>query len=156
MNAAKHTPAELGEASNHLYYEVWMLESTASVLATGRLEQGPFANALLESFIIHVRAVMDFLYAHKPQEDDVKAEDFFDTPDQWINTRPQLSQTLSTAKYRAGKEVAHLTYARLRVTPETKPWLFVDIANEVTVVMNSFLNAVDKNRLGSRWQSPTP
>jgi hypothetical protein len=147
-----HTVEELREASNHLHYEIWMLTSLANGIASGISGQGPIANALLESFVIHVRAVMDFLYADKPQADDVIAEDFFDTPEQWTKKRPTLSELLSHAKHRAGKEVAHLTYARLDVTPETKPWPFVQIANEISLVINTFLENVPKNKLGSQWK----
>lgn len=146
------TVEELQEASDHLYYEIWMLKALANGIASGIAGQGPIANALLESFVIHVRAVMDFLYADKPQVDDVIAEDFFDTPEHWTKMRPTLSELLSQAKRRAGKEVAHLTYARLDVTPETKPWPFIQIADEISAVINTFLENVPKNKLGSRWK----
>ncbi len=147
------TVDELLEASNHLHYEVWMLSSLANGIASGIPGQGPIANALLESFVIHVRAIMDFLYADNPQADDVIAEDFFGDPEQWKKTRPALSQSLSQAKRRAGKEVAHLTYARLDVTPETKPWSFVQIANEISTVMNVFLQNVPKDKMDSQWKT---
>ena len=147
---------ELRGASNHLYYEVWMLSSLANGIASGIAGQGPIANALLESFVIHVRAVMDFLYAETAKPDDVVAEDFFDSPDQWTSIRPQLSETLSHAKRRAGKEVAHLTYARLDVTPATKPWKFVQIADDISSVMNAFLQNVSRGKLGSRWKPDMP
>lgn len=147
------TADELLEASNHLHYEIWMLSSLANGIASGIPGQGPIANALLESFVIHVRAIMDFLYADNPQADDVVAEDFFGDPEQWKTTRPALSQSLSQAKRRAGKEIAHLTYARLNVTPETKPWSFVQIANEISTVMSVFLQNVPKDKMGSQWKT---
>jgi len=142
---------ELQESSNHLFYEVWMLTSVANGLASGIAGQGPIANALLESFVIHVRAIMDFLYAEKPQSDDVIAEDFFVSPEQWTRIRPALSDVLSQAKRRAGKEVAHLTYARLDVTPESKGLRFIEIAKEVAAVVDIFLKNVPKEKLGSAW-----
>jgi len=147
---------ELQESSNHLFYEVWMLTSLANGIASGIPGQGPIANALLESFIIHIRAVIDFLYADRPQANDVIAEDFFNTPEQWTKIRPMLSSLLSQAKRRAGKEVAHLTYARLDVTPATKPWPFVQIADEITSVVNIFLQNVPKEELGSHWKKERP
>lgn len=129
-----------------------MLSSLAQAIASGIANQGWLTNALLESFVIHVRGVMDFLYNDSPQADDVVAQDFFPSADAWMKIRPQLSELLSTAKRRAGKEVAHLTYARLVVTPDTKPWPFVAIANEVASVMEVFLKNVPKEKLGSQWQ----
>jgi len=146
---------ELREVSNHLYYEIMMLVAVANGLALGIFGEGAVSNALLESFVVHVRAVMDFLYApEKPQTDDVIAEDFFQTSESWRQLRPSLSESLSQAKRRAGKEIAHLTYARLDVTPETKPWHFVQIANEISAVINVFLQNVSKDKLGSQWQQP--
>jgi len=144
---------ELQESSNHLFYEVWMFISLANGLASGIFGEGPIVNALLESFVIHVRAIMDFLYAERPQSDDVIAEDFFASPEEWKNMRPMLSEALSQAKRRAGKEIAHLTYARLDVTPETKPWRFVEIATEVMAMMDTFLKNVPKEELGSKWKT---
>ena len=135
-----------------MHYEVWMLSSLAQAIASGIASQGWLTNALLESFVIHVRGVMDFLYNDTPKSDDVVAQDFFPSAEDWIKIRPQLSELLRTAKKRAGKEVAHLTYSRLAVTHETKPWPFVAIADEVASVMKVFLKNVLKEKLGTQWQ----
>jgi len=129
-----------------------MLSSLAQAMASGIAGQGWLANALLESFVIHVRGVMDFLYNDTPRPDDVAAQDFFSSADVWLNIRPQRSRLLTTARTRVGKEAAHLTYARLAVTPATKPWPFVEIANEVTSVLGVFLENVLREKLGSKWQ----
>jgi len=153
MARPTRTLEQLLESSEHLYYEVWMFSVLVDGLESGIAGQGPIANALLESFVIHVRAIMDFLYADKPQQDDVIAEDFFSSPEGWTNIRPALSKTLAQAKRRAGKEVVHLTYARLKVTSETKPWRFVEIAKEVKTVMDAFLENVPREQLGPIWRS---
>jgi hypothetical protein len=152
MSRKTRTESELKEASDHLHYEIWMLTSLAHGIGTGIAGQGPIANALLESFVVHVRALMDFLYNDDPRPDDVIAEDYFGNADQWRKLRPVISESLKHAKRRAGKEVAHLTYARLDVTPETKPWRFVDIANEIAAVLNIFLENVPKSKLGRQWE----
>jgi len=151
MSRKARTESELQEASDHLYYEIWMLTSLAHGIGTGIAGQGPIANALLESFVVHVRALMDFLYNDNPKPDDVIAEDYFENAEEWRKLRPVLSESLKQAKRRAGKEVAHLTYARIEVTPETKPWRFVDIANEIAAVLNTFLGNVPKSKLGKQW-----
>ena len=155
MPRKQRSNEELQDASNHLHYEVWMLNSLAQAIASGIANQGWLTNALLESFVVHVRGVMDFLYNDAPQNDDVAAQDFFASADTWTSVRPGLSELLSKAKKRAGKEIAHLTYARLAVTPDTKPWPFVAIANEITSVMKIFLQNVPKEKLGSQWQRDT-
>lgn len=151
MPRKQRSNEELQEVSNHLHYELWMLSSLAQAMESGIADRGWLANALLESFVIHVRNVLDFLYNDHPQSDDVVAQDFFPSAKAWVKIRPRLSELLSTAKKRAGKEVVHLTYARLDVTPDTKPWPFVAIANEVASVMKVFSDSVPEDKLGSRW-----
>jgi hypothetical protein len=103
-----------------------MLVSLAHGLASGIAGQGTIATALIESFVVHVRCVLDFLYAPKNRRyDDVIAQDYFDDVAEWENLRPLMSANLEQARDRAGKEMVHLTYARLDVTPEAKPWRFV-------------------------------
>jgi hypothetical protein len=132
-----------------------MLVSLAHGLASGIAGQGTFANALIESFVIHVRCVLDFLYAPKNRrDDDVIAQDYFDDPTEWENLRPPMSANLEKARDRAGKEMAHLTYARLDVTPEAKPWRFVELTNEISDVLGVFLKNVDHNKLGNEWRAP--
>lgn len=151
MARNERTTEELKEASNHLQYEYWMLNSLAQALASGISGQGWLTNALLESFVIHVRGLMDFLYKDKPQKDDVVAQDYFTSLEEWENIRTPISEILEKAKKRAGKEIAHLTYARLEVTPDTKPWVFIVITNEISKVMKIFLENVSKEKLGTRW-----
>jgi len=52
-----------------------------------------------------------------------------------------------------GKEVAHLTYARQDVTPETKPWPFVEIVTEVNSIFSKFFDLIPHDLLGPRWSS---
>ena len=124
----------------------------AQALASGIASQGWLLNALLESFVIHVRGLIDFFYIEEPKTDDVIAADFFTEATAWKKIRPPLSDSLSTSRKRAHKEIAHLTYARLEVTPETKGWKFVEIANEIRSVMDLFIRNVPKNLLGERWK----
>jgi len=130
-----------------------MLTTLANGIVSGIVGQGPIANAVLESFLIHVRALMDFLYSDAPQSDDVVAEDYFANPDDWKKARPPLSDILIHARRRTGKHVAHLTYARLGLKPETKQWPFVEIANEISTVLNVFLDNVPKGNLGAQWEN---
>jgi hypothetical protein len=152
----ERTSDDLKKCSCYLYYEVSMLESLARVLATGALGSGPLNNAVLEAFIIHVRAVIDFLYVEKPRPDDIVAEDFLPEEKDWARLRPPLTPALQLAKSRAGKEIAHLTYARLDVTPEAKPWAFSEIASDVSLALDVFLQFVPREILDARWQNGVP
>ena len=150
--AKKRTDTELQEASNHLLnYEFSMLMSVAQALKSGIAIQGWLHYALLESFLIHGRILIDFFYPPKSSRpDDVLASDYFDDIGDWGKIRPTRSEGLDRVKKRADKELAHLTYVRLDVTTETKGWDFIEIANEIQRLMEIFLKKVPKSRLCSQ------
>ena len=146
------TEEELKLASDHLFYEIWMLNSLANGMSSGVLGEGPVNNAVLEAFVIHVRNIIHFLYADKPKSDHVIAADYFNSPTDWEAIRPKKTELMKISEIRAHKEVAHLSYDRAKVTPETKPWTFVDLANEITSAFNVFLSNINIEVLGDRWQ----
>lgn len=121
MPRKKRSDDELKQASEHLYYEYWMFVTLANVQSSGAFGQSAINKALLESFTIHTRAILDFLYRDESrEEDDVLAIDFFNTPDGWKSTRPEKSSTHKSVHKKVGKEVAHLAYARQEIKPEKK------------------------------------
>ena len=150
MSRKHRIEAELIEASGHLHYEYSMFIGLANIQATGVFGKSIINNALLESFTIHSRILLDFLYSNKPREDDVIAEDFLDD-DYWVLNRPQKTKTLESIHFRVGKEVAHLTYARHEVTPETKQWHFIEIANDVISIFAKFIEMVPPEKLDPVW-----
>lgn len=135
-------------AEEHLVYEIQMLFGSARELANNEHPQ-QLVNALLESFTIHLRALIDFLWEPpKVKRDDVLASDFFAKPGHWLQIRGELPEVLQPAKHRAGKEIAHLTYARLAVEPEAKPWPVSVMANAVGDVLSLFFENADPSLLG--------
>ena len=143
---------KLQEASNHLWYEIWMFQTLVRGMSSGMAGQGPLNNALLESFAIHVRALIHFFFDCGGQRDDVLAIHFFSTPDDWTSVAPPLTKVLQQAKKRADKEVAHLTYSRQKVTPEKKPWQFMPIFNDLQKAVEAFIECVPQDLLGERWE----
>ena len=153
MTREQRTEEELRKASDHLFYEFGMFTELARMLGAGILKEQAIKNAALESFTIHARALLDFLYSKKdPRRDDVIAEDFFEDPLTWTNSRPDKSERVKDVHERVGKEVAHLSYRRQEVTPETKPWYFAAIAEEIGKVFESFSSLVPRELLGERWE----
>lgn len=152
MTRTIRSQEELRQASNHLFYEIWMFQTLAQGMASGIAGEGAINNALLESFAIHVRALIGFFYSENPRGDDIIAEDFFPNPEDWISQRPLKAELLDRAKKRADKEVAHLTYTRLDVTPEQKPWEFLKVFNDLQVLIQTFLDNVSMDLLGSNWE----
>ncbi len=129
---------QLQAAAEHLDYEYQMLVAVARALASGT-QPGWLTNALLESFVIHLRALIDFLYPpERTTPDDMLSTDYFYDAAVWERARPPMSPELRRARTRAHKEIAHLTYTRLEVTPETKPWQFLDILSEIESLMSLF------------------
>lgn len=179
----------LREASDHLYYEVWMLNSLAKIFSsptpesaeedlvsfthtieissrsTGITKVTPLRsernnvlnNAVIESFAIHARVLLDFFYAELKREDDVVATDFFSPPSTWIEKRPDRSkEQIDDIRTRVHKEVVHLTYARQNVRPETKQWLFEELTADINEVVNRFMGLVPREFVGPRWPAPWP
>ncbi len=149
----KRAPEVLRKASDHLHYEYRMLTEMARVMASGTTYERAIKNSFIESFTIHARVLLKFLYDENPRLDDVIADDFFPTSQEWKEVRPEMTKILKKIYGRVGKEVAHLTYARQDVTPETKPWNYPQIAHDIMVSFNEFLRIVPEEFLGQRWEN---
>ena len=131
------------KAYNHVLYEFSMLHATARLMQKPRLERAA-DRALLESFVIHMRNLLDFLY-NTPKKDDIAAEHFVPAAT-WRSARPQLSTVIRDARKRAPKEVAHLTYTRLSATDKDIPWPVPGIVKEVSEAFNKFVDLAKANR----------
>ena len=140
----KRSIAELQAIWEHVTYEIQMFGETGRFLSafkanpsndTDRVTQ----NAFIESFAIHARALMAFLYPKDPYPDDVIADDFFSDPSPWHRKRPPMTAPLTLIHRRVGKEIAHLTYARPGVMPEEKAWPFVRIEIDMNLVLREFV-----------------
>jgi len=147
----KRSPEELRKASDHLHYEVWMLKCMAIGINSGLAGNSVINNAFIESFVIHARVLLDFFYPFKHRQDDVIAIDFFDRPKTWEEARPEKTDILKKIHKRVGKEAAHLTYSRLKVSDEQKNWDHENIAHDIGVLVDCFLGTVSNSLLGDRW-----
>lgn len=120
------TKQQLLDSLRDVHYEIDQMVRTIlpdddwSLIAAFREYGITITNALLESRLIHIRALLDFF--QKPQRstmkgkvlDDVLSMDFgyLAAP---INIDPAYLARLN-------KDLAHLTYARIERTPESKNW----------------------------------
>ena len=143
----------LAYSEEHVSYEVQMFFTMIEIGVKGRVTLGgapeitpTLSNALLESIVIHLRNLIDFLYPKNPQLTDIVASDFFD-PDQWESLRTALTDTLSAARVRANKEMAHLTTDRIFGIPPEKRWDFVGLATELRMVLQIFVKNAKQSRL---------
>ncbi len=148
---AKRTPEELRAASDHLAYEVGMFDATAQRLMAGGLDL-IFTNALLESFTVHTRVLLQFLIPTKPRNSHVLADDFFaDDLMAWRKVRGGVPKTLAHVNRRVGAEIAHLTYDRQSVTPEAKFWNVHDMRQAMIAMIEGFRSHVRPEYLGAGW-----
>jgi hypothetical protein len=136
----KPTAAQRLDVARHLRYELRMLWDSGNALAG--LHSQTISNALVESFALHARNLIDFYYA-TPQQDDVVAEHFFSDPAAWARVRPTKTTTLDGAKTRANKEVSHLTYTRLSVSADKKGWPTDEIIRDLDAVLRVFCTEAD-------------
>jgi len=144
----------LAYSSEHLAYEVDMffgmvelrLRPSFPSLLSVSADPIRLNNALIESFVVHFRNIIDFLYVDRPRPTDVVASDFFD-PAAWESRRPPLSGTLDTARRRANKELAHLTTDRIPGAPSEKIWDFDGLANELRPILRLFVTNGNGTRL---------
>jgi len=144
----------LAYSSEHLAYEVDMffgmvelrLRPSFPSLLSVSADPIRLNNALIESFVVHFRNIIDFLYVDRPRPTDVVASDFFD-PAAWESRKPPLSGTLDTARRRANKELAHLTTDRIPGAPPEKIWDFNGLANELRPILRLFVTNGNGTRL---------
>ena len=107
-------------SADHVAYEVEMFFTVGqSVLHNAWAT--PNDRALLESFIVHLRSLMDFLYPTsglKPT--DIIAAYYFKEKSSWQATRPSPHASLLKARDRAHKQLVHLTTGRVTGDPQWK------------------------------------
>jgi len=111
-------------------------------------------NALVESFAIHVRGLLDFFYKDEPTKKDVLAVDYFPDVVTWHLHRPEVSSKVITRiKDRVDTEVAHLTSERLNVTDEMKAWDRREMKKIVMDAAHAFQDHVDQKNLSDWWRN---
>jgi hypothetical protein len=121
-------------------YEIKMLRVTMRGLDSEVFRGSSSSDVFLESFVIHVRNLIDFFWPPESyKSDDVLAEDFFNEPAAWLGVRPNpMPELLERSRVRAHKMVAHLTYPRILLTEEEPDWEVTKIALELEEIIRLF------------------
>jgi hypothetical protein len=125
----RNVPEEL----DHPLYEIEMMIETAEKYRaeTDRI----VANALLESFIVHVRGLDEFFSHKRPRPDDLRPSDFVSGFVPVPEEHPEID--------RMNKEIAHLTCSRQRPN-EHRRWDFTSTMRPVVVAALEFLREIAK------------
>jgi hypothetical protein len=103
--------------------------------------------AVTESFVIHLRSMIDFFYLPRPQATDIVAGQIFAG---WESMRPDASPALEAARLRAHREIAELTTLRIAGTPPNKPWQSQPLLQEMRALIEKFLAGASDRRLGMK------
>lgn len=132
----------LAYADEHLTYEIQMFVGTALFLVNSNKTSdkrigGVVNNALLESFLIHMRNLIEFLYPQQIKADDVTIEDYL-SKKVISDHLPIINKSLILYRERAHKEIAHLTTKRY-TKPIEKEWSFMQIGHEILGIFNTIL-----------------
>lgn len=127
MKRIQHDSEELRRiARDHLSYEIDMLYSTFALIPDTLIQSRPvLRSAVIESFALHTRVLLDFFFGENPKSDDLVANDYFqEDPEYWDRTKRLIPgfQDIKLLRRRTHKQVAHLTYNRLLVTPHESQW----------------------------------
>lgn len=142
--------AELLEmARRHLGYEIKMLRETAAALQGKGIGPRSFRNALLETFLIHYRNLLDFFYADKKHwlRHDVKAADYVADAREWRARRPRMDKEASSNRERVNAQLAHLTYRRLRY--DQRNWSDRRMLRQIEELLDGFVCQLPPHR--RRW-----
>jgi hypothetical protein len=142
-------------AEEPLPYEVDMLISSAGILVflANYRDKGclPWAvyNGLLNTFAVHARNVVLFLYSRstgKGFATDVVIEDYVDegTVKRILTS---ISPLLAEALTKANKQVGHLTRERIEYEKTGKEWKYIEVANHIIRALASIAPHIPSSRI---------
>jgi hypothetical protein len=144
-------------AGEHLRYEVDMLVSSAVILgflstkAAEGLIPWTIHNGLLNTFAIHARNLIGFLYSRSRNCDrptDIVVEDYV-SPSALASVLPPIPSLLDQTLVKAAKQVAHLTKDRIDFEKAGKEWMFMQLTQEILRVLGLVAPQIPDARMGS-------
>ena len=120
-------------SSVHLPHELTMLRWTAVNVEETTAEQH---DAILESWVIHLRNLINFFY-RPGRPTDATAADFFDDPSTW---KPAEPDELTKARDRAEKEISHITDQRKPLNDPNRGWDVKGLTKTIWETASRFAN----------------
>ena len=155
VSARRRFQAERGElelaemARRHLAYEIKMVRETANALRGKGIGPRSFRNAMLETFLIHYRNLLDFFYADKKRSlaHDVRAADYVIDAKRWRERRPRMDKEATSNRERVNALLAHLTYRRLRY--DERNWSDRRMLRQIEELLAAFAEQLPPRR--RRW-----
>jgi hypothetical protein len=144
-------------AEKHLQYEVDMLTWSAGILAflakQNNAGQLPWAinNGLLNTFAVHARNLIYFLYSRSKGKDystDLILQDYVDESDISSHLTP-ISPLLEEALIKANKQVAHLSMERIDYETTGKHWKFIEVTEHIRQSFASIIPYIPALKMNS-------
>jgi hypothetical protein len=159
--APNRTDDQLRAAGGHLLWHARQICFLAAIIDRHRKREGltriEYAAdaATLEAFLVHIRALGDFLWGTRSSHgDDVLASDYFREEDgprspSWL-TPGEAPDWWSNARKVIGYGVLHISFKRLRLD-EAWAWDHGRMARAVIDRLRAFADAVPDGRLDPGW-----
>ena len=167
MKRAPFTPTadDLRVLSEHLQYDIQRSFALAHVLDlreqhfqthTPTLLDTFEHHAILESFLVRTRSVVEFLWHDRRKGQDFLAADYF-PPGEWKRMRANRPQQLNRlVTERIGWGGMHLTYRRARATPADKQWVPIRMCAALEPTVRLFIEKVDASQFEAQWFDDIP
>jgi len=93
-------------------------------------------SALLESFLIHTRVLLDFFCYQKREKDNILASDFVE---EWRRRDRSECRYLCANLERLNKSLAHLAQRRVHYDQTENEWEISEIYSEVMKLLDEFM-----------------
>jgi hypothetical protein len=127
-----------------------MLKGLVQLLQDDDLtEIGLLRNAILDSFLVHARALVDFFFRKRKYETDTIAGDYLDDTEKayWEKHYSKDPGWFENIRTRIDKGVAHISYDRHK-----ESWDYGLIEREISETFDEFVKRVSSDSLGTRWE----
>jgi len=126
----KPSEEQKAEILSHVRYEI----AQCFVIPRHDQNDGHIRESVYLAMLIHARNLLNFFESAKRKDDDVLCSDF-GFPTRSVEIDPK-------ERKRFNKDMVHLTYSRLRHTPDSKPWPVLAILQPLVVRAVEFMTHV--------------
>lgn len=116
-----------------------MAGASARLPEAAEAEDGVLANALLESVLLHARALADFFVLDRGYPTDIKRTDFAPA---WTPQPADAAQRVQDNYRDLDKHLAHLTWARVEAAQP--PWSYLDIVTDLAGIADRWWRHLHK------------
>lgn len=134
--------------ATYVLYEWDMFCRAGRLIPLVRPLEGPALNAVLESFLLHTRILVDFFFPDRPRhsvhDGDVLVKHFLPT---WDKNFEECCPYINGELERLSKALAHLTYDRIGYEP-SKEWDCQKIFKELQDIWRCFWDQLSEDQRG--------